>query len=104
MIKDAIHIINIPKHITSHIMGKDHTVTHRRMTGGVIMLVGIALVKLSGLLDSFFIHYVADVVGYSMHGLGLVPFIEGEDKTKGKKKKQTYNNLKQSNGSQTPKR
>lgn len=74
---NLIHKIDVSKHIAHHIAGKDHTVVHRRITGGIIMALGVGLVKLSLMSPIPIIHFFGDLVGFAIHGIGLIPFIKG---------------------------
>lgn len=38
------------------------------------MFIGVGIVKASAMVDLWIIHFVADVVGYGIHGLGLIVF------------------------------
>lgn len=67
---------NVPRIISYHLFGKDHTSRHRKFTGVTLMIFGVALSKQS-FFESHLIHGLADLVGYAIHGLGLTPFIEG---------------------------
>jgi len=66
--------INIAKHVTNHLVGKDHTAKHQKIAGAVIMVIGVAIGKLSLLIDAHMVHYIGDVIGYAIHGIGLIPF------------------------------
>lgn len=70
-----LETINISKHIANHVAGKHHTNTHRRISGITVMIVGVGIVNASHFCDVFIIHFVADVIGYAVHGLGLIPFV-----------------------------
>lgn len=68
--------LNIAKHITNHIVGQTHTSKHQKIAGIFIMLFGVALGKFSLLIDVHIVHYIADVIGYAIHGIGLIPFVK----------------------------
>jgi hypothetical protein len=74
----VLHAVNVPKHIACVVFGEKHSVAARLSVGVVIMFVGVALAKLPGFLDLHFVgaHFLADVVGNAVHGVGLVPFLE----------------------------
>lgn len=40
------------------------------------MVVGVAVAKLAGDVHFLLAHYALDIIGYGIHGLGAVPFIE----------------------------
>lgn len=58
----------------SHIVGEHHTIVHRRIAGGLFILVGVLIAHYSS--DTSF-HIVGDGVGYLIHGAGCMPFLEG---------------------------
>lgn len=72
--------INLSKYINNHLVGKDHTIRHQKIAGIAIMLTGVAIGKLSLLIDAHLIHYIGDVVGYGIHGIGLIPFVKDFEK------------------------
>jgi hypothetical protein len=74
--KKILHISNIPRHVCSHLMGENHKPGHRMTVGFVVIIVGVGIVKTTGHMDSFIIHYVGDLFGYLIHGAGAVPFVE----------------------------
>jgi hypothetical protein len=68
---------DVPKAVRSHLLGAHHTARHRYITGGIIMIVGVSMVKLiSPMISSHIVHIFLDVVGYSLHGIGLIPMIK----------------------------
>lgn len=76
-LKFLIHNANIPKKVCNHVLGKDHSHTHRKIVGFVCIAIGILIGK------TFFVHvgqpaieYCAELIGFSLHGVGLTPFIE----------------------------
>lgn len=69
---------DLTKPLTDHIAGKNHTKTHRRCVGGVILIIGVLISKLGG--DIVVLHVVFDAFGYALHGVGLIPFIADIEK------------------------
>lgn len=68
---------NLPREVCHHLIGKDHTPRHRMIAGAGIMAVGVTLAQVVSELVHFpGAHFIFDMVGYGVHGLGLVPFIE----------------------------
>lgn len=67
---------DVPKAVRNHLLGKDHSPKHRFIFGTAIMLFGISIVKGSLFLDSFVLHFLADVVGYLLHGVGALPIFK----------------------------
>jgi hypothetical protein len=39
------------------------------------MALGVGIAKASALSDLFVVHYVSDLIGYAIHGIGFIPFI-----------------------------
>jgi hypothetical protein len=74
-VKLIVGAADLPKKICHHMVGEDHTPIHRMSVGAVIMVIGVSIAKVdaSGMYHVF--HYAFDVVGYVLHGLGTVPFI-----------------------------
>lgn len=70
----TIDAINLPKHIAHHIAGEDHTDNHRRLAGVAVMAVGVGFVKLCMVIDSMAVHFMGELVGFAIHGIGLIPF------------------------------
>ncbi len=70
-----LNSLNLPRVITTHLIGKKHTNTHRKMVGVGVMIIGVLLVKVLGHIDIYVIHIAADIVGYAIHGIGLIPFV-----------------------------
>lgn len=69
--------VNLPRQTCHVLIGKHHTAQHRMVAGIIIMMVGVGVAKgLPALLPSGLVHFVADLLGYGVHGLGLTPFIE----------------------------
>ena len=69
-----IHRIDVSRHISHHLIGKEHSQGHRRIVGMVVMMIGVCIVKSSTMIDITIIHFISDVIGYGIHGLGLIPF------------------------------
>ncbi|HXS59742.1 MAG TPA: hypothetical protein VN703_02900 [Candidatus Sulfopaludibacter sp.] len=74
-IKSVLNKMNISKHILNHLVGKDHTNTHRRIVGALIMSFGIAFIKIFSLIHFETIQFCAEIIGAGIHGIGLLPFI-----------------------------
>lgn len=70
---------NLPRIISYHLFGKNHTSTHRKGTGVLLMIIGVAISK-QPFFEAYIIHGIADLVGYAIHGLGLTPFVESTEK------------------------
>lgn len=69
--------LNLPRVALRHMTGKDHSPAHHMIAGGGIMVIGVMVAKSAIFLpDLFVIHIGVDLVGYLIHGIGAVPFIE----------------------------
>ena len=72
----TLQFLDLSKIITYHIIGKNHTITHRKCTGVVLAIVGVCIAHGFASADIFIIKLFGDVVGYALHGIGIIPFIE----------------------------
>ena len=75
-IAEVINRVCLVKVFANHLCGKDHKLYHRGIIGIGIMLIGVSIAKATGHSDVHFITLVGDTVGYGLHGIGLIPFIE----------------------------
>lgn len=72
----SLRNIDITRIICLHLVGDDHTPAHRCATGVVLMVIGVGLTKVLLLVPFPLAHYIGDLIGYGIHGLGTVPFVE----------------------------
>jgi len=72
---------NPPKFICDHLVGKNHTPIHRMAFGSVTILIGVLIAKSGG---EGITHILTDCVGYFIHGVGSMPFLEFLDKWRDK--------------------
>lgn len=72
--KKVIECLNLPKQITNHVCGNNHSIAHRRTVGFIVFMGGYALTHMSG--GIIFIQIITDNVGLYLHAAGLIPFIE----------------------------
>lgn len=75
--------LNLAHHIAAHLVGEEHTPKHHRIIGIGIMVIGVILAKLSHVLPPL-LHILTDLIGYSLHGIGLMPFASYVDQLKQK--------------------
>jgi len=68
--------IDVTRVISNHLIGKNHKPYHRFAVGIVIMVSGVSFTEVSYLFSPMIIHITGDVIGYFIHGLGAVPFID----------------------------
>lgn len=72
----AVHVANVPKHICSALLGRQHSYRSRMLMGVMVGLSGVVVAKYFGHSTSQYVGYVGDAVGYGLHGMGLTPIIE----------------------------
>jgi len=65
---------NPARAICNHLVGENHSVVHRLGAGALIMGSGVLVAKAGG--DGLILHFIADLVGYAIHGIGLIPFVD----------------------------
>lgn len=58
----------------NHLFGETHTKKHRIWTGIGITISGVCIAKIH--MDNFIAYLFIDLVGYGLHGLGLLPVFE----------------------------
>lgn len=72
----AVRNLNVPRHLCAHALGENHTIPHRMCVGLVIMVCGVMIAKAAHVFEYYALQVVVDTLGYSVHGLGLTPFLE----------------------------
>ena len=72
--RNFIRSINVSRTVCDHLLDEKHTNRHRMGVGGIIIFMGVAVSKIP--INITVIHFILDGVGYAIHGIGLVPFIE----------------------------
>lgn len=76
----AIKKINVSRSIANQLVGEHHTRFHRCLVGAVIMFVGVAIAKSAHDFEvmrfGHYLSYLVDLVGYAVHGIGAVPYVE----------------------------
>jgi len=68
--------INIIHHTCDILAGDKHKFIHRAIVGIIVMVVGVVIFKTLGYHDTPSIAIFSSVVGHSIHGIGLIPFVE----------------------------
>ena len=74
--KRAIHFVNIPRHICRALIGEHHTHGHRMVAGAVLMTLGVTVSHVAGGTGILLVVYAGDLLGYAIHGIGVVPFLD----------------------------
>lgn len=70
-----MRIPNVPRWLCNVLIGKHHTPTHRGVAGVTLMAIGVTIAKHAP-HSPFVFALVLDGIGYFLHGLGAVPFVE----------------------------
>lgn len=68
--------INIPRLICQSLIGKSHETHHRIAVGGFLMCTGVLIAQGGHLVEIVVFKATLDLVGYTLHGVGIVPFLE----------------------------
>lgn len=71
-----IAYFNAPALLAEHLVGEDHSTRHRMFIGVLVMVFGVTLAKGGADIHLLGIHYLADGIGYAIHGAGLMPFLD----------------------------
>lgn len=71
--------VNLSKHLASHIVGENHTPKHRRIAGFFIAVFGLSLAEYSSHLG-IVIKMVGDLIGFSLHAIGAIPYLNDLEK------------------------
>lgn len=72
--KPLIATLNAPRMLCEHLFGEEHTHKHRMVFGVVFMVIGVGVSKC--FVQIQVLHLVCDGIGYALHGMGTLPFIE----------------------------
>ena len=72
----ALQKINVIKRVLDYVLGHDHHVAVRITVGIIFMVLGVIIAKWTNLLPHIALNVGGDVLGYALHGIGLVPIIE----------------------------
>lgn len=65
---------NVPKFVCDHLVGENHTFTHRLFTGFIVMGIGVMVANVH--VEIVIIRYFVDGIGYLIHGIGAIPIAE----------------------------
>jgi hypothetical protein len=68
-------ILLLPKTVTTHLFGAEHSHTHRICVGICVAASGLTLAYTSTMFIQP-IHFMVDFFGMSLHGIGIVPIID----------------------------
>lgn len=70
--------LNVSKVICNHLIDEKHTDRHRCFAGVFIMVIGVSISKIH--VAYIAVHFLLDGVGYAIHGIGLIPFVDALSK------------------------
>lgn len=73
---DAIRRINVMHPVCKTVFGANHHFAHRAVFGVGIMIGGVVVAKTLGHHPEFHLAVIGDTLGYGLHGVGLIPFVE----------------------------
>lgn len=72
--KAILEKLNVPRIICFHLLGENHSEYHRMSVGVIIMASGVLMAEFnSGII---IIHFIGNMFGYLLHGIGSIPFVE----------------------------
>lgn len=74
--KKLLHRLNLPRYICNILVDKKHCLCHRYFVGILVMMCGVVIAKTIGHHPTHYIALVGDTLGYGLHGIGLIPFVE----------------------------
>ena len=69
--------LDLSRMICNHLVGDNHSKMHRYSAGVCIMAVGVGLTKIVLMSEIGLIHAFGDLIGYGVHGIGAIPFVDG---------------------------
>jgi hypothetical protein len=72
----CINKLNASAYVAKHLIGPNHTPRHQKLTGLVIMIIGVAISEACLGINMHIINSIGHVIGYGVHGIGLIPFIK----------------------------
>ncbi len=67
---------NVVTPLASLVFGRDHQTAHRLLAGTLVMAIGVIIAKYVGHAPNTIVAHLGDGLGYGLHGIGLIPFIE----------------------------
>lgn len=74
-LRRLLKVANLPREIANHLHGEEHPLGHRMIIGMVVMAGGVMFAHMASGMPHF-VAVVIDMVGYGIHALGAVPFLE----------------------------
>jgi len=73
-----MHRKSLPQKLCIGLLGHNHPIHHRLMAGGTVMVVGVTIAHTVAMVvpQVHTVVFIGDLVGYLIHGIGAIPFIE----------------------------
>lgn len=76
-INRLVRALNLPRWICHHMVGEQHTCKHRLAVGMVVIFAGVGIAFVGGHFHhNLPLALFLDAVGYLVHGIGALPFVE----------------------------
>lgn len=76
MNKRILNACNVPKKLCKSLLGEKEKPIHRMIIGLLFMAIGVSIAKFCADSGNTFVGFFGDIIGYGIHGTGLVPFID----------------------------
>lgn len=76
----CLNKLNASAYIANHLIGQQHTPKHQKLTGFIIMVIGVAISESCLNINIHIINSIGHIVGYGIHGIGLIPFAKDFEK------------------------
>jgi accessory gene regulator protein AgrB len=67
-------VVHLPKTTSLHIFGENHDHKHKMGVGVMFMAIGTGISRL--LASNPILHFIMEMLGFMVHGIGLVPIAE----------------------------
>lgn len=75
-VQTVINRVNVVRMLLDNVLGENHSHRHRMGFGFILMTIGVMIAKSFAGVEYEIVHMVCDCVGYFIHGLGCVPFVD----------------------------
>lgn len=72
----VVRKVNVITPVAKTLFGPKHKFQHRACIGVIVMAFGVTIAKTAGHMEPLALAVIGDMIGYGVHGLGLVPFLE----------------------------
>lgn len=75
-ISTKLQKLNFSRKLCNHFIGEEHSIKYRCIVGTVIIFIGVGTAKAAEMIHFFPVHVGLDGLGYLIHGIGSIPFVE----------------------------